>query len=45
MSSDDGLFVESMVASFAATTPEAEARLNEFLQKKSGTKVTKPNSE
>ena len=43
MSSDDGLFVESMVASFAATTPEAEARLNEFLQKKSGSKVTKPD--
>lgn len=44
MASDDGLFVESMVASFAATTPEAEERLNEFLQKKAGTKVGNPNN-
>ncbi|WP_172292541.1 crotonase/enoyl-CoA hydratase family protein [Pseudoruegeria sp. HB172150] len=41
MSSDDGLFVESFIASFAATTPEAEARLQAFLQKKAG-KVGRP---
>ncbi len=31
MSADDGLFVESFVASFTATSPEAEARLRAFL--------------
>ena len=34
MSSDDGLFVESLMASFTATSPEAEARLNAFLEKR-----------
>ncbi|MEJ2017617.1 MAG: crotonase/enoyl-CoA hydratase family protein [Maritimibacter sp.] len=41
MSSDDGLFVESFIASFTATSPEAEERLNAFLQKKIG-KVARP---
>ena len=41
MSSDDGLFVESFMASFTATSPEAEERLNAFLSKKAG-KVAKP---
>ncbi len=41
MSSDDGLFVESFIASFTATSPEAEERLNAFLQKKVG-KVARP---
>lgn len=41
MSTDDGLFVESFIASFTATSPEAEARLNAFLQKKAG-KVARP---
>ncbi len=34
MGRDDGLFVESFIASFSATTPEAEARLNDFLHKR-----------
>lgn len=42
MSADDGLFVESFIASFTATSPEAEERLNAFLQKKVG-KVTRPD--
>lgn len=41
MSSEDGLFVESFIASFTATSPEAEERLNAFLQKKAG-KVVRP---
>ena len=41
MSSDDGLFVESFIASFTATSPEAEERLNAFLNKKAG-KVARP---
>lgn len=41
MSSDDGLFVESFIASFTATSPEAEERLQAFLQKKAG-KVARP---
>jgi len=43
MGTDDGLFVESFIASFTATSPEAEERLNAFLQKKAG-KVTRPGS-
>lgn len=43
MSSDDGLFVESFIASFTATSPEAEERLNAFLSKKAG-KVGTPES-
>lgn len=42
MGSDDGLFVESFIASFTATSPEAEERLNAFLTKKAG-KVRNPN--
>ena len=42
MGSDDGLFVESFIASFTATSPEAEERLNAFLSKKAG-KVKNPN--
>jgi enoyl-CoA hydratase/carnithine racemase len=41
MAAGDGLFVESLVASFAATSPEAEARLQDFLQKRAG-KVGRP---
>ncbi|MCB1341698.1 MAG: crotonase/enoyl-CoA hydratase family protein [Pseudooceanicola sp.] len=41
MAADDGLFVESFIASFTATSPEAEARLNAFLSKKAG-KVAAP---
>ncbi|GKY86864.1 crotonase/enoyl-CoA hydratase family protein [Sinisalibacter aestuarii] len=41
MASDDGLFVESFIASFTATSPEAEERLQAFLQKKAG-KVARP---
>ncbi len=41
MSSGDGLFVESFVASLASSSPEAEERLNAFLQKRVG-KVTRP---
>lgn len=41
MGTDDGLFVESFIASFTATSPEAEERLNAFLQKKVG-KVARP---
>lgn len=43
MSAEDGLFVESFIASFTATSPEAEERLNAFLSKKAG-KVAAPNS-
>ncbi|QHQ34395.1 crotonase/enoyl-CoA hydratase family protein [Algicella marina] len=41
MGSDEGLFFESFIASFTATSPEAEARLNAFLAKKAG-KVKRP---
>jgi len=41
MSSDDGLFFESFIASFTATSPEARERLVAFLNKKTG-KVTRP---
>ncbi|TJZ90940.1 crotonase/enoyl-CoA hydratase family protein [Paracoccus gahaiensis] len=36
MSRDDGLFMESFIASFTATDPEAEARLRDFLDRKTG---------
>ncbi|MCB1359656.1 MAG: crotonase/enoyl-CoA hydratase family protein [Rhodobacter sp.] len=42
MATEDGLFVESFIASFTATSPEAEERLNAFLSKRAG-KVTNPN--
>ena len=41
MGRDDGLFTESFIASFTATSPEAEARLNAFLEKRAG-KVARP---
>jgi len=41
MSRDDGLFVESFISSFTAMTPEAEARLRAFLDKRVG-KVQPP---
>lgn len=41
MGPDEGLFVESFIASFTATSPEAEERLNAFLEKRAG-KVTNP---
>jgi enoyl-CoA hydratase/carnithine racemase len=43
MGSDDGLWVESLISSFTATSPEAEERLNAFLSKRAG-KVTRPES-
>lgn len=43
MGSDNGLFVESFIASFTVTSPEAEERLNAFLQKKAGSKVARPD--
>lgn len=43
MGSDDGLFVESFVASFTATTPEADERLRAFLEKRAG-KVARPQN-
>ncbi|MEZ5752496.1 MAG: crotonase/enoyl-CoA hydratase family protein [Paracoccaceae bacterium] len=42
MGTDDGLWVESVIASFTQTSPEAEERLNAFLQKRVG-KVANPN--
>lgn len=41
MGTDDGLFVESFIASFTATSPEAEERLNAFLTKRAA-KVARP---
>lgn len=35
MAKEDGLFVESFMASFTATSPEAEERLRAFLEKRS----------
>jgi enoyl-CoA hydratase/carnithine racemase len=45
MANDDGLFVESFIASFTSTSPEAEARLNAFLSKKAGSKVARPKGD
>lgn len=44
MATEDGLFVESFVASMTATSPEAEERLNAFLGKRAA-KVGKPAGE
>lgn len=41
MSSEDGLFTESMVASLATMTPEAKQRLKDFLEKRAA-KVEAP---
>ena len=41
MAQDDGLFVESIIASFTQTSPEATERLNAFLEKRAG-RVTAP---
>jgi enoyl-CoA hydratase/carnithine racemase len=41
MGPDDGLFVESFIASFTATSPEAEERLQAFLNKRVA-KVARP---
>jgi (methylthio)acryloyl-CoA hydratase len=43
MSGEDGLFVESFVASFASMTPEAGERLRAFLDKRAG-KVGAPGT-
>lgn len=43
MATDDGLWVESLISSFTATSPEAEERLNAFLSKRAG-KVANPNA-
>jgi (methylthio)acryloyl-CoA hydratase len=43
MGTDDGLFVESFVASFTATSPEAEERLQAFLNKRAA-KVARPGA-
>ena len=42
MAEDDGLFVESLVAAFAQTGPEAAARLEDFVAKR-GARVSDPN--
>lgn len=42
MSTNDGLWVESVISSLTATSPEAEERLNAFLSKRAG-KVTRPD--
>jgi hypothetical protein len=34
MAKEDGLFVESFISSFTATSPEAEERLQAFLDKR-----------
>lgn len=44
MSRSDGLFVESFFASFTTTSPEAEERLNAFLEKRAA-KVSKPEAD
>ena len=44
MGSDDGLFVESFIAAFTSTSPEAEERLNAFLTKRAG-KVARPGED
>jgi enoyl-CoA hydratase/carnithine racemase len=36
MSSEDGLFVESLMSSLTSVTPEAKARLRNFLEKRAG---------
>ena len=43
MSAADGLFVESFVSAFTAHSPEAEARLNAFLDKRAA-KVAQPGA-
>lgn len=43
MSADDGLFVESFMTSFTATSPEAEERLNDFLSKRAA-KLARPET-
>jgi enoyl-CoA hydratase/carnithine racemase len=44
MSSDDGLFLESIMASLTSATPEAEERLRAFLEKRAD-KVKAPGNE
>ena len=44
MSKSDGLFVESFIATFASSTPEAAQRLRDFLEKRAG-KVTRPQED
>jgi enoyl-CoA hydratase/carnithine racemase len=36
MAAEDGLFVESLMASLTSATPEAEERLRAFLEKRAG---------
>ena len=43
MAKEDGLFVESFIASFTTTSPEAEERLRAFLEKRVG-RVKAPGS-
>lgn len=43
MAKEDGLFVESFISSFTATSPEAEERLRAFLEKRAG-KVKAPGA-
>ncbi|ADZ71293.1 crotonase/enoyl-CoA hydratase family protein [Polymorphum gilvum] len=43
MAKEDGLFVESFIASFTSTSPEAEERLRAFLEKRAG-KVQAPGT-
>lgn len=44
MSREDGLFAESFVSAFSTTSPEAEARLLAFLEKRAGKVAAPPAS-
>jgi len=39
---DQGLLMESLVAAIAQSSPEAKARIQQFLSKQAGTKVGRP---
>ena len=41
-SQDHGLFMEALIAAIAQSAPEAKARIEQFLSKQAGTKVSKP---
>ena len=44
MSQDDGLFLESLMAAFTQTDPEAQARLDAFVQKRAARLATPPKA-
>ena len=41
-SQDQGLFMEALIAAIAQSAPEAKARIEQFLSKQAGTKVSTP---